>query len=202
MSVEPQNLGTQGTYARSGESASLLATSSNKFDYVGGGVAAGPGADISIVLSKGQDAGGYSVNSTVNSTVYLGNVSRQDVTRQADLINPITGILYSKELNAINVPTLNPDKLDCKGTWSTCDFTTGLQTYSVSILPNSLGEQCKYNTGDVQFCSVSFFNKIVSWIVKKMTTKNLLSLVFIVLVLWIFISSAFLLRDLYGSGSR
>lgn len=89
--------------------------------------------------------------------------------------------------------------INCKGSWGSCDFTTGLQTYGISQLASRFGKPCPNRTGDVQPCSVNFFKYIKSYIAKNTTTSNLMVLVFIILVLSVIVSAMYLLRDIFGS---
>ena len=86
---------------------------------------------------------------------------------------------------------------DCKGSWGSCDFTTGLQTYGISRLKSKFGKSCPNRTGDVQPCSVNFFKNIRNYVAKNTTTSNLVVVVFIILVLSVFVSAMYLLRDIF-----
>ena len=89
--------------------------------------------------------------------------------------------------------------INCKGSWGSCDFTTGLQTYGISQLASKFGKPCPNKTGDVQPCSVNFFKNSRNYVAKNTTTNNLMVLVFILLVLSVIVSAMYLLRDIFGS---
>jgi hypothetical protein len=46
-------------------------------------------------------------------------------------------------------------KVDCKGSWSTCDseYGAGVQTYTVTTAPSPDGAACPYNNNDRRFCN-------------------------------------------------
>ena len=177
----------------------------------GAPVAAGQGADINVILSQGQKVTGFSSNPLVNSSVSLGNASRQDTTQAgpgADIktilsqgqvvIDQRTGQAYGSDFTALAAePVFAKTPIDCEGSWGACDYTTGLRTYSVERQANSLGKKCPNGTGDIQPCSKKFFKDVRYYIAENTKTSNLVVLVFIILVLSVFISGMYLLRDMF-----
>jgi len=181
--------GTQGTYATSGQDAEKIAGAGNDFLMgVGDGTRAGQGADINVVLSQGQDAGQYS-STLDNSTIDLGNKSREDVTVAGQGADKNVILSQGQDQDQINLdddlfaPFPGAPVVKCKGSWGSCDFTTGLQTYKVT----QLGVGCPNKSGDTQPCSVNFFQSIRDWIASNLTTKTVVGLLFIVMVITIFV---------------
>jgi len=167
----------------------------------GAPVAAGPGADKNVILSQGQIVTGYSSNPLVESSVSLGNVSRQDITQAGPGADK--NVILSKGQTVTGYSEFSGEPVsvkassDCEGSWGSCDFTTGVQTYGVSRLESGFGKPCPNKTGDIQPCSVNFFKSIRNYIAKNTTTSNLVALVFIILVLSVIVSAAYLLRDMF-----
>ena len=165
----------------------------------GAPVAAGLGADRNVILSQGQQVTGFSSNPLVNSSANLGNASRQDITQTGPGADK--KIVLSQGQGAIDPRSIEfepiedkPD-INCEGRWGSCDFTTGLQTYSIKQLESGFGKPCPNKTGDVQPCSVNFFKRIRNYIAENTTTSNLMVLVFIVLVISVITSALYLIRD-------
>ena len=175
--------GTQGTYARSGQDAEKIAGAGNDFIMgVGDGTRAGQGADINVVLSNGQDAGQYS-STLDNSKIDLGNKSRRDVTVAGQGADKNVILSQGQQLNQDQIDLFAPvpaaPKVKCKGSWGSCDFTTGLQTYKVT----QLGVGCPNKSGDTQPCSVNFFQSIRDWIARNLTTTAVVGLLFIAMAI-------------------
>jgi len=118
---------------------------------------------------------------------------------QTDIINPLTGKSYIVDLQDIFKPPPPTPPMNCEGTWGACDFTTGLQTYSVKRQAEYFGKECPNQTGDVQPCSVNLFKNMRRYIAENTTTQNLMLLVFFILVITVIVSFFVLLKNLFDS---
>jgi len=198
---------------------------------LGDGTKAGQGADINIILSRGQDNlsvydsltskndpgkqitydsfANYSNNINVNSQVKLGNASRNDNIGKMEtsakplygsekIIDPVTKRPYIdvlKDLFKEKAQVIPP--IDCEGHWGNCDYSTGFQTYSVTREAQYFGKSCPNQTGDIQPCSVNFFQSIRKYIASGLTTSNLFGLAFIIVLIAVIISLFVFLRSVY-----
>jgi len=79
--------------------------------------------------------------------------------------------------------------INCEGSWSPCDFATGLRTYRVTQMPGRVGKPCvdKYgnslNTGVTRPCSHQWGQDLRNTIAGFLTTRVFLIVLFIVLFL-------------------